>query len=189
MPCFVCACADMSKVARTKIDTKEHYVSNINVVTAIALPNRNSISQHNFLALLANFLANTASFPGNILFRHRRWIGPLPLTSWRPAMPALLPAMPLLLSRSHRHRNVAQFVPFGEWRDAHWELSLVSSTCRSKRGNAATASSLPATAIATATAKTQSACQATCTFLASTAQPILFMSHIESHRPYNICCV
>ena len=156
------------------------------------LPFQTEIQSHNttFSPFSLILFQTTASFLGNILSRLRRWIGPLPLTSWRPAMPALLlPAMSLLLSRSHRHRNVAQFVPFGEWRDAHWELSLVSSTCRSKRGNAATASSLPATAIATATAKTQSACQATCTFLASTAQPILFMSHIESHRPYNICCV
>jgi hypothetical protein len=120
------------KVARTKIDTKELCVSNINVVIAIALPNRNSISHNNFIVLSLTPSANTAPLPGNILSRLRRWIGPLPLTSWKPVMPDLL-SMPLLLSRSHRHRNAAQFVPFDEQRDVHWELSPGSSTCHSKK--------------------------------------------------------
>ena len=134
----------MSKVARTKIDIKEHCVSNSHVVTAIALPNRHSISQRIVFVLSLILNANTAPLPGNILSRLRRWIGPLPLTSWRPAMPALLP-MPPHLTKSQRHRNAAQFVPSDERRDVHWASSLGSSTCHSNRGNAATASSLIAT--------------------------------------------
>ena len=150
------------------------------------LPFQTEIQSHNITFSPFSLIpcANTAPFPGNILSRLRRWIGPLPLTSWRPAIPALLPAMPLLLIRSHRHRNAAQFVPFGEWRDAHWELSLVSSTCRSKRGNAATASSLIATryplSLPLPLKHKVHVKQPVHIWHAIAAQPILFMSHIES---------
>ena len=65
--CFVCAV--MSKVVRTKIDTKEHLrLSNVNVVTAIAFPNRNSISQHNSLVVLSNSLCEYSVFSGEYSF-------------------------------------------------------------------------------------------------------------------------